>query len=190
MKIVFATGNPDKLREINEIAKGSDIEFVLPPKGFQPVESGKTFEENSYIKALEASRLGGMISLADDSGLCVEALGWGPGIHSARYAKTVQMRIDRLLNEMKDKENRIAKFVCAMTLVSGNGEILYQTKCECEGTIRKEPSGEGGFGYDPVFEVKGTGLTMAQMTEEQKNKISHRGKALKNVLAYLKSMDK
>ena len=94
MKIVFATGNAHKLQEVNDIAKGSGVEFILPPKDFNPIENGTTFEENSYIKALEASKLSGMIALADDSGLCVEALNDAPGIYSARYAETPQARID------------------------------------------------------------------------------------------------
>ena len=108
MKIVFATGNPHKLKEIQEIAGDGDIEFVLPAKGFNPVEDGETFEENSLIKAREAAKLSGNYSLADDSGLCVDALNGAPGIHSARYADTAQARIDKLLNALDDCENRSA----------------------------------------------------------------------------------
>lgn len=185
MKIVFATGNAHKLQEINEIAQGTDIEFVLPPQGFEPVENGETFEENSLIKAREAARLSGMISLADDSGLCVEALNGAPGIHSARYADTAQARIDKLLYAIKNANNRKAKFVCAMTLVDESGNILFQTRGECHGDIAKEQSGLNGFGYDPIFIVEGTSKSMAQMSEEEKNEISHRGKALRKVLEFL-----
>ncbi len=219
MKIVFATGNAHKLQEINEISAGSGIEFILPPKGFNPIENGKTFEENSLIKAREAARLSKMISLADDSGLCVEALGGAPGIHSARYAETAQARIDKLLDELNRCEqmlsnpanssehkilnqfpndilNRKAKFVCAMTLVNSDGEILFQTRGECHGEIAKEQSGVNGFGYDPIFipthtithSPKGRGniVTMAEMSEDEKNEISHRGRALRKVLEFLK----
>ena len=93
IKIVLATGNPHKLQEINEITKGSGIEFVLPSGNFDPIENGKTFEDNSVIKAKEASKISGGIALADDSGLCVEALNGEPGIHSARYDTTPQRRI-------------------------------------------------------------------------------------------------
>lgn len=137
MKIVFATGNPHKLQEVNDIAKGSGVEFILPPKGFDPIEDGTTFEENSYIKAKDAARLSGMLALADDSGLCAEALDGAPGIYSARYADTPQARIDKLLNAMSDKENRKAKFVCAMTIANPDGEILFQTRGECHGEIAK-----------------------------------------------------
>ena len=185
--IVFATGNAHKLQEINEIAQGSDIEFILPPNGFNPIEDGKTFEENSLIKAREAARVSGNVSLADDSGLCVEALGGAPGIHSARYAQTAQARIDKLLGVLKDETNRKAKFVCAMTLVDKDGNILFQTRGECQGEISYTQSGTNGFGYDPVFLTKDTEYkkTMAEMSEEEKNKISHRGRALRKVLEYL-----
>lgn len=185
--IVFATGNSHKLQEINEIAKGTGIEFVLPPDSFNPNENGTTFEENSLIKAQEASRLSKMISLADDSGLCVEALNGAPGIYSARYADSPQERIDKLLSVLKDTDNRNAKFVCAMTLVDKNGNILFQTRGECFGQIAYKQSGVNGFGYDPVFLTKDTDYkqTMAEMSEEEKNKISHRSRALRKVLEFL-----
>ncbi len=189
MKIVFATGNPHKLQEIKDIAGDTDIEFVLPPEGFEPIENGETFEENSYIKAYEAAKLSGMIALADDSGLCTEALNGAPGIHSARYAETPQKRIDKLLDALSSFKNRKAKFVCAMTLVSPGGEIIFQTRGECKGEIAKTQSGTNGFGYDPVFLVENNNSdsrkTMAEMSEDEKNKISHRGQALRQVLQFL-----
>lgn len=190
MKIVFATGNPHKVEELKAIAESygiNDIEFILPPKDFDPIENGSTFEENSLIKAQEANRLTGEISLADDSGLCVTALNDGPGIYSARYADTPQSRIDKLLSEMTNSADRSAKFVCAMTLLDKNGKILFQTRGECKGEIAKTQSGTHGFGYDPVFIVENTNLTMAEMTEDEKNKISHRGNALRHVLNYIKN---
>lgn len=187
MKIVFATGNAHKLKEIQEIAKDTGIEFILPDDGFNPIENGDTFEENSLIKAKEAARVSGNISLADDSGLCVDALNGAPGIHSARYAETPQARIDKLLNAINGKAIRNAKFVCAMTLVDENGKILFKTRGECLGKIAEKQSGQNGFGYDPVFLTKDTDYTktMAEMSEEEKNEISHRGRALRKVLAYL-----
>ena len=185
--IVFATGNAHKLKEIQEIAKDTDIEFILPGNGFNPIENGETFEENSLIKAKEAAKVSGKISLADDSGLCVDALNGAPGIHSARYADTPQARIDKLLNVINCETNRNAKFVCAMTLVDKNGDILFQTRGECLGKIAEKQSGINGFGYDPIFLTKDTDykLTMAEMSEEEKNEISHRSRALRKVLAYL-----
>ena len=186
MKIVFATGNPHKLQELKAIAGDCDIEFILPPDGFDPIENGKTFEENSLIKAKEAARLSGEISLADDSGLCVEILGGEPGIYSARYAETPQKRIDKLLNNIKNATNRNAKFVCAMSLVSPDGDLIFQTKGECHGCIAETQAGTNGFGYDPIFVPNNKTCTMAELSEDEKNEISHRGNALRNVLLYLK----
>lgn len=187
MKIVFATGNPHKLKEIKEIAGDTDIEFILPAEGFDPLENGGTFEENSLIKAKEAARVSKMISLADDSGLCVEALNGAPGIHSARYADTPQARIDKLLKAVEPYENRKAEFACAMTLVNENGELIHSSLGICKGEIAKEQSGNGGFGYDPIFIVEGSGKTMAELSDDEKNAVSHRGNALRNILEFLKS---
>ena len=191
MKIVFATSNPHKLKEINEITASyglKDVEFILPPQGFDPVEDGKTFEENSLIKAREASKLAGMPALADDSGLCVECLNGAPGIYSARYAPTPQERIDKLLDAVAPYENRKAKFVCAMTLTNSDGSVLFADRGECFGEIAHKQAGSGGFGYDPVFLVDGkNGLTMAEISEEEKNEVSHRGRALRKVLDFLAS---
>ncbi len=189
MKIVFATSNPHKLKELREIADScgvDNIEFVLPPDGFDPQENGKTFEENSLIKAKEANRLTGMTALADDSGLCVDVLDGAPGIYSARYAETPQSRIDKLLKAVKPYDDRRAKFVCAMTLVGKDGEVLFAGRGECFGQIAETRAGNGGFGYDPVFLVDGKGgLTMAELSDDEKNSISHRGNALRKVLAFL-----
>ena len=189
MKIVFATANPHKIEELKAITEnyGTDnIEFILPPEGFNPDETGLTFEENSLIKAKEANRLTGMMSLADDSGLCVEALNGEPGIHSARFAETAQARIDKLLKLLENKENRKAKFVCAMTLVNEKGDVIFTTRGECSGKIAYEMSGTNGFGYDPIFIIENIGLTMAEISEDEKNKISHRARALNKVLDFVK----
>ncbi len=193
MKIIIATQNPHKVEEIKEIAKlfhFCGAEFLPMDKNlnFDPVEDGETFEENSFIKAAEANRLSGEYTLADDSGLCVEALEGAPGIHSARYAETPQKRIDKLLDALKNIENRKAKFVCAMTLVGPEGDVLFTTRGECRGEITLSQSGTHGFGYDPVFRVKGSEKTMADMTEDEKNRISHRSLALQKVFEYLKTI--
>ncbi len=193
MKIIIATQNNHKVEEIRNIAKlygRDDIEFLPIDKSlnFAPIEDGKTFEENSLIKAKEANRLTGEYTLADDSGLCVEVLNGEPGIHSARYADTAQARIDKLLDAIKDAKNRSAKFVCAMTLINPEGEIELSARGECFGTISKTQSGKNGFGYDPIFVVKGTGKTMAEMSEDDKNRISHRSRALQEILKQLKTV--
>jgi XTP/dITP diphosphohydrolase len=186
IKIVLATGNPHKLQEINEITKDSGIEFILPGGDFNPIENGQTFEQNSLIKAQEASRISNMISLADDSGLCVDALNGEPGIHSARYDTTPQRRIDKLLKKLADTDNRKAKFVCVMTLTDKDGNVLNQGIGECHGQIATEQYGTNGFGYDPVFLVDGYDITMAQMSEDLKNTISHRANALSKMVKYIK----
>lgn len=187
IKIVFATGNAHKIKEINEIAEGSGIEFILPPKGFNPNENGKTFEENSFIKAKEAAILSNNIALADDSGLCVEALNGEPGLYSARYAPTPQERINKLLKNLANSANRKAKFVCAMTLVDSNGKILNQEIGECHGVIATEQAGTNGFGYDPIFIPSEYDITIAQMSESLKNTISHRSIALNKMIKYIKA---
>ena len=185
MEIVFATNNINKLKEVNEIAQNSGITFILPPDSFNPEETGTTFAENSYIKASEAAKLSGKIALADDSGLCVNVLNGAPGLYSARYAETQQLRIKRLLNELAGEKDRQAQFVCCMTLVAPVGEILYQTTGYCKGHIAHAPSGTHGFGYDPIFIPDNYTITIAQMDDETKNNISHRGNALKQVLKFL-----
>lgn len=209
MKIVLASSNEHKVKEINAIIEkyedsghnkesqnhqekqlNSDnkITFVLPPEGFDPVEDGETFEANSLIKARAAWELSKTWTLADDSGLCIDALNGAPGIHSARYADTPQARIDRVLQEMEDIENRSARFKCCMTLINPEGEVAFSYTGICEGSIIKGQRGINGFGYDPIFLVQNSNRTMAELSEEEKNDVSHRGKALKAVIDYLKSL--
>lgn len=189
MQIVLATSNPHKVEEINAITKNLGVEFVLPPDGFDPIEDAETFEENALLKAKEANMLTGMVTLADDSGLCVDFLNGGPGIFSARYADTANGRIEKLLDELKDVpiEERGAHFVCAMVLLDKDGEVLFSDRGECYGKIGFEAKGQNGFGYDPVFIVDGGELAMAELPEEEKNKISHRAHALNKVTKFIES---
>ncbi len=186
-KIVLATSNPHKVEEINAIVKDIEIQFVLPEGEFDPIEDGKTFEENSLIKASEAHRLTGLPTLADDSGLCVDALDGAPGIHSARYADSADKRIQKLLDALKDvpNEKRQAKFVCAMTLLDESGKVVFADRGECLGKIGFEAKGTNGFGYDPIFVVDGKNLAMAELPEGEKNLISHRAIALQKLIAFL-----
>lgn len=188
MKIVLGSSNPHKVKEINEIVKNFDIEFILPPADFNPEETGTTFAENSLIKAKAAWELTHTWSLADDSGLCIDALNGNPGIYSARYEETPQKRINRVLNELDGVENRTAHFVCHMTLIAPNGDIALSCEGICNGSIVKEQRGTNGFGYDPIFLIKDDFRTMAELSEEEKNIISHRSKALKQVIEYLNSL--
>lgn len=188
MQIVLATSNAHKVEEINAITKDFGLNFVLPPGDFDPEENGETFEQNAYIKARAAWELAKMPTLADDSGLCVDALDGGPGIHSARYAPSASERIEKLLDALKDTpaEKRKAKFVCAMVLLDEKGEVAASVRGECHGEIALEAKGENGFGYDPIFLVDGYNLAMAELSEEEKNKISHRAKALMQILTTFK----
>ena len=188
MKIILASSNVHKVKEINAIVENTGLEFILPPEGFDPIEDGKSFEENSFIKAKEAWNLGKTWTLADDSGLCIDALNGAPGIHSARYAETPQLRIDRVLTEMKGIKERSARFKCCMTLINPEGEVAFSYTGICEGSIIEEQRGLNGFGYDPIFLLQGSDKTMAELSEEEKNQISHRGRALKAVLEYLNSL--
>jgi len=192
MKIVLGSSNPHKVKEINEILAsaeiGKDIEFILPPAGFDPDETGTTFAENSLIKAKSAWELSHGWSLADDSGLCIDALEGKPGIYSARYAETASKRIERVLKELDGAENRNAHFICSMTLINPQGETAFACEGICKGQIIKETKGTNGFGYDPIFMPDGYDKTIAELPEDEKNRISHRSKALGQVIKFLTSL--
>ncbi len=190
IKIALGTSNPHKLEEINDMLAEfhpESIEFVLVNGDFNPEENGKTFEENSFIKAKEAAKIMGIPALADDTGLCVEALDGRPGIHSARYAPDQKSKIEKLLEEMKDvpEEKRQAYFICTMTLVAPDGQILHTQTGRIDGYIGTSPSGEHGFGYDPLFFIPGLNKTMADMTLKEKNTLSHRARALKPMIEWI-----
>ena len=188
LQITLATGNGHKVEEINLIAKEYDIEFVLPVGNFDPIEDSDNFLGNAFCKAKCASNSQTTdLYLADDSGLCVEALDGAPGIHSARYAPSAKERIDKLLKAMENKENRNAYFTCAMVVVNKKGEVLFETQQFCHGSILKKEKGNGGFGYDPIFFVKSQNKGMAELTPEQKARVSHRALALNEVLKWIKN---
>ena len=180
IKIILATSNPHKLEEINAINKNPEIVFNVIQGDFNPVENGKNFMENAIIKAQEASKIMNTYCLADDSGLCVDALNGRPGIFSARYAPTQKEKIEKLLNELNQvpKEKRQAHFTCAMALVNSKGEIIHTQEGRVEGFIDYKAKGTNGFGYDPIFYVPDYKQTIAQLPEEIKNTISHRANAL------------
>ena len=194
IKIALGTTNPHKLEEINDMLKeinSNKVEFVLVDGNFNPDENGKTFEENSYIKAFEAAKIMGIPALADDTGLCVEALNGRPGLYSARYAPTQKEKLSKLLDELKDipKEKRNAYFICTMTLVTPNGEKIHTQIGKIDGYITNKPSGDHGFGYDPIFFIPELNKTMADMTLEEKNTLSHRARALKPMLEKIKTLN-
>ncbi|MBI4534027.1 MAG: RdgB/HAM1 family non-canonical purine NTP pyrophosphatase [Candidatus Melainabacteria bacterium] len=191
MKIVLASKNAGKLCELMKLAGDVPwLELTLAPQEFSPKETGTTFFENAAIKAREAATLTGLPALADDSGLIVEALNGQPGIHSARYCHgNDQQRCLKLLKEMAHIPNgrRDAAFLCSMVLVNQQGEILHSVTRAWPGRIGFEAKGENGFGYDPIFYLMDKEITAAQLSPEEKNKLSHRGQAWRAMLSYLLS---
>lgn len=194
-KLILATSNKDKAREIAEIL--SDTPFVvttMKEEGYDPdiVEDGKTFEENALIKARTVHALAkGAYVMADDSGLCIDALDGAPGIYSARFCgedSTYPEKFAKIFEMLKDvpEEKRTAKFVCSIAVVRPDGSE-FTVRGEICGVLHEKPVGDGGFGYDPIFYVPEFGMTTAQMTKEQKNSISHRGKASRAMAEKLKA---
>ncbi len=184
--IILATKNTGKVREFEALLADFGVEFrSLNDFGSIPevVEDGKTFEENAYKKASQTARMLGFPALADDSGLVVEALGGEPGIRSARYAgddASDKENNRKLLAAMKGLEDRRAAFECVISIAVPRGPALtYEARCE--GVIAPEPSGSNGFGYDPVFFYPPLGRTFAQLAPDEKNRISHRGKAMEEL---------
>lgn len=185
-KIVFATSNEGKMREIREILVDLGMEILsIREAGVQVtiVEDGASFEENAVIKAKAVWEKTGGIVLADDSGLEIDWLGGEPGIYSARYMgehTSYEIKNWNLIHRLDGvtEEKRTARFACAIAAVLPDGRVLT-TRGTMEGHIAYEPAGEGGFGYDPILMLPEYGMTSAEITMEEKNKISHRGKALK-----------
>ena len=175
--MVIASGNLGKVQEFRKLLADFPLEILGQPEGLQIDEIGQTFLENARLKALSVARATGEWTLADVSGLSVKALFGIPGVHSARYASTDEKRISRLLKEMEPFDDRSAFFSSALCIASPANEILLEVEGKCQGFIVEVPRGDRGFGYDPVFEVIGTGLTFAEMATEQKHAISHRGQA-------------
>ena len=187
MKIVLASKNPHKLVEISKITEKFGFELVLQSElgiDIDVEETGTTFEENSLLKAEAVMKATGIPALADDSGIAVDALNGEPGIYSARYGFDESLDDwGRLLLLLKNTEHvpdgqRQAQFVCVITLVTPDGQVI-QARGEIHGELLREPHGENGFGYDPIFYYPPYGMTTAEMSAEDKNKVSHRGNALK-----------
>ena len=190
MKLVLASKNPKKLKEMNEILSGMGVEVCLQSDvgiDIDVEETGTTFEENSLLKAKAVMEASGLPAIADDSGLCVDALNGAPGVFSARYGGEGLDDAGRyrlLLANMPKGAARTAKFVSVITCCFPNGDVLT-ARGECPGTIAFAPMGEGGFGYDPVFFLPKLKKTFAQLAPEEKNAISHRGRALEAFQAKL-----
>jgi len=186
--LVVATSNPGKLREMQAYLASSTWELTLKPEELEIEETGDTFAANACLKAAGVAKATGKWAIADDSGLQVDALNGVPGVYSARYGTTDSDRIARLLKELGDETNRQAQFVCAVAIARPDGEIVLETEGICRGEILHAPRGNGGFGYDPVFYVPEKQLTFAEMSPEEKKSVSHRGKALANLLPQLSTI--
>lgn len=192
-EFLIATGNKDKVKEISTILSPLDIKvkpfYEIKKDIFMPDETGMTFKENAEIKADYIYNLTKMATIADDSGLMVDALNGAPGIYSARYAgkdaKNFE-KIEKILKEMKGvpKEKRTAKFICTICCILSDGKKIFTTG-KCEGIIAEKATGRQGFGYDPIF-LTSNGKSFAELSEHEKNEISHRGMALKKLYCILK----
>lgn len=196
-KIIFATGNEGKMKEIRMILGDLGMEILsLKEAGISAdiVEDGKTFEENAIIKASEIQKIAGCLVLADDSGLEVDYLGGAPGIYSARYMgedTSYGIKNQAIIDQLKDAkgDERSARFVCAIAAAFPDGRV-ETTRATIEGQIGYEICGSGGFGYDPIFYIPELGKTSAEISADEKNSISHRGKALREMKEIIRKMKK
>ena len=192
MKFILATHNPGKLREMADILSHLGVEVVSPADvgiTVEVEETGTTFAENAMLKAKAICAASGLPAIADDSGLCVDALNGGPGVYSARYGGEGlddKGRYTLLLNSMRGQTTRAAHFACAIACAFPGGKTLT-AEGRCDGAIAFAPLGGGGFGYDPVFLVPEKGKTFGQLTAEEKSEISHRGRALRDFSAKLET---
>ncbi|MCO7198359.1 XTP/dITP diphosphatase [Pseudoalteromonas sp. OANN1] len=193
-KVVLATGNQGKVKELSAMLNQYDIE-VLPQSDFnvpEVAETGTTFVENAIIKARHAAKISGLPTIADDSGLEVDALNGAPGVYSARYAGANaddQKNIDHLLAALGEQTERSARFWCVLVYMRHADDptpIICQASWE--GEITTTQQGREGFGYDPIFKVQGLDCTSAELTKEEKNAISHRGQALKQLVSHFQGL--
>jgi XTP/dITP diphosphohydrolase len=197
MQILLATNNKGKVKELAELLKDEPVQILSladKPEIKDIEENGKTFAENALVKARTACKLAKMITLADDSGLEVDALDGAPGVYSARYAgepKNDQRNNEKLLADLQNiaepEPHRTARFRCCLAIVTPEGEEAL-TEGTVEGKILFEPRGSGGFGYDPLFYLPAYGKTMAELEIEEKNKISHRAQAFRKAVPILKKL--
>ncbi len=194
-QLIFASHNQGKITEIRELLAPYGIEILSAADVNIPdvEETGKTFEENAYIKALAAARIHNIPCLADDSGLCVDAIGGRPGVYTARYApnRDFNLGMDRLLKELNETnpQNRAAHFSCVLVVAYPNGS--YRSfEGRVDGNIATKKTGHAGFGYDPIFIPTGYSRSFAEFNSDEKNKISHRGRALQKFIDYIAENEK
>ena len=187
-KLIVATGNPGKLKEMQSYLTDLPWDLRLKPAELDIGETGTTFIANARLKAAEVAKALGEWAIADDSGLCVDALGGSPGLYSARYGTNDANRIKRLLQELGETVDRQAKFICAVAISNPDGEIVLETEGICRGEILFSNRGNDGFGYDPIFYVTSQKQTFAEMTPATKAKISHRGIAFAQLMPKFKKL--
>ncbi|MBA2379889.1 MAG: RdgB/HAM1 family non-canonical purine NTP pyrophosphatase [Blastocatellia bacterium] len=193
MKLLIATTNQGKLREIESLIYRPDVQ-LLSLSDFsaasEVAETGETFLANATIKAAGYARQFGVMTVADDSGLEVASLGGRPGVHSARfggeqtpYAEKMRMLLDEIAG--LETDDRTARFVCAIAAADVSGQIVFAEEADCSGVLANKPTGTGGFGFDPIFIPDGYGLTFAELADGVKQKISHRAKAVRLFIRFL-----
>ena len=186
MKALYlASKNQGKIDEYKKLLLEVNCQLMLQPESIEVEENGSTFRENAIKKASEVSKKTGNYAIADDSGICIDALNGNPGIYSSRYAENDQKRIERVLTELDGEENRVAFFIANICVCSPNGNIILESEAKCFGNIIFKPRGKGGFGYDPIFEELSSKLTFAEMNNDLKDLCSHRGQALKKITPQL-----
>ena len=181
-RLYLASKNQGKIEEYKKLLLDVNCQLILQPESIEVEENGITFKENAIKKASEVSKKTGNFAIADDSGICIDALNGKPGIYSSRYAENDQKRIERVLTELDGEENRIAYFIANICVCSPNGNVILESEAKCFGNIIQKPRGESGFGYDPIFEESSTRLTFAEMNNDIKDSCSHRGKAIKKII--------
>jgi XTP/dITP diphosphohydrolase len=191
-RLLLATTNPGKQGEFRRLLSSLPVAVVAPDElglDLEVEEPHDTYAENATAKAVAFARASGIVSLADDSGIEVEYLSWGPGVRSARWAREPGREADRMLEELVGVEKRRARMVCALAVATpGSGEPAVRTFTGVmEGTISTERRGSGGFGYDPVFIVDGAGRTTAELSTADKDRLSHRGRAVAAALPHLRA---
>ena len=195
-KLLLATNNTGKIKEYRSLLQGIPFELVTPKEigiSMDIEENGTTYKENARLKAYALAKKSGLLTLADDSGIEVDALGGAPGVMSARYAgknASDSERVNSLLSRLKDvpEEKRTARFYCVIAIAQPNGQVDF-CDGECKGIIALEPCGNNGFGYDPIFFFPERGKTMAELPAEIKNQISHRSRAAQKARKILGKMD-
>ena len=179
--LYLASKNKGKIEEYKKLLAGVNCKLLLQPESLEVEEDGLTFRDNAIKKASEVSRKTNNFSIADDSGICIEALGGKPGIYSSRYAENDQKRIERVLRELDGVQNRSAFFIANICVCSPNGEVIIESEAKCHGNIILNPRGKSGFGYDPIFQPTGYQITMAELSADEKDRISHRGQAMRAI---------